>query len=589
MLAKIRAAKNKPSTSEKHPMRRVGDRPPASAPKQIQSAVLSLVVDSEAFGALEAVGSTGVQDVTDIGAWRAVVPGVVSDPDTEKCVILDREYSSVLIVATKEFYRSPAHSLVISKLKQKRLSIEKQVVATAEVIAAARADVTKRGAANQPVKDDDRNLALYDDLIRGAFNLGASDIHFEIENGPRSRVLLRRYGRMRVWKEFETGILADAVAAGFNGKSKPGTASAASWTPTRSLNTITEHEIRGIKVNGRFSTYPVISGLDVVVRLLANDPSGRVKSLQELGYAKSQIDGPLTLALKKNSGFLAVVGSTGSGKSTTLKTMMNELPNRDLLKRFSVEDPVEYNMPGVRQISIQRGSDDKEEDVKLKFHSALRMLVRMDPDVAMIGEIRDAQSGQMGTEMVQTGHRVLTTIHGDSWVDAISRLSGDLIQVSPEVLATRKFLSAVMYQKLLQVLCECAMPAHQIMSASELAVISDRFKVSTDKMRCASADGCDMCNVDGVPSGGTVGVTVVAEIFVPTDNDLILIRGRQWTALESSWRATRKDAFDEPDMTGKTAFEHALYKACHGAIDPRDIEAEFESFSSYKIFDRAPQ
>lgn len=83
-----------------------------------------------------------------------------------------------------------------------------------------------------------------------------------------------------------------------------------------------------------------------------------------------------------------------------------------------------------------------------------------------------------------------------------------------------------------------------------------------------------------------MGVTVVAEIYVPTDDDLPLIRKRAWTELEANWRRTRKAAFDEPDMTGKTAFEHALYKACVGTIDPRDIEAEFESFISYKIFDK---
>lgn len=580
MIPKLFSVKRKPAPIGKTPMRRIGDRP-NSGPR------LALVVDSDSLHANDLLSDAGkVQSLAEIGAWRSVVPGVVSDIEHNNCVVLDREYSSVLVLATQEFYRSPAHSLVVSKLRQKKLSIEKNAVTSVEVIAAAHGDLTKRGVANQPVKDDDRNLALYEDLVRGAYNLGASDIHFEIEHGPRSRVLLRRYGRMRLWKEFDSEILADAVAAGYNGKSKSGTASGASWSATRSLNTITEHKIRDIKVNGRFSTYPLISGLDVVVRLLENDATGRVKTLSQLGYAPSQIEGPLALALKKNSGFLGVVGSTGSGKSTTLKTMMNELPNKDQLKRFSVEDPVEYNMPGVRQISIQRGSDDDEATVKLMFHSALRMLVRMDPDVAMIGEIRDAQSGQMATEMVQTGHRVLTTIHGDSWVDALSRLSGELIGVSPDILATRKFLSAVMYQKLLPVLCSCNKPAADVMSSAELAVIEQRFQISTATMRCASAADCEKCNVDGVPSGGTVGVTVVAEIYVPTDDDLPLIRKRAWTELEANWRRTRKAAFDEPDMTGKTAFEHALYKACVGTIDPRDIEAEFESFISYKIFDK---
>ncbi len=591
MIHKLFSVKQKPLSDGKTPMRRIGDRapsvPPALGVSEHEPAQGPAIVDN---GYPNLADGGHVQNLAEVGTWRAVVPGVVSESDQGKCVVLDREYSSVLILATTEFYRSAAHGLVIGKIKQKKLSIENQAVTTADVIAAAVADVSKRGAANQPVKDDERNQALYEDLVRGAYNLRASDLHFEIDNGPRSRVLLRRYGRMRVWKEFDSQILLDAVAAGFNGKTKAGTASGPSWSKDRSLNTITEHKVRDTNINGRFSTYPVISGLDVVVRLLESDPSGRVASLQALGYAPSQIDGALMLALKKNSGFLAVVGGTGSGKSTTLKTMMNELPGKDVLKRYSVEDPVEYRMPGVRQISIQRGSDDAESVVKQKFHSALRMLVRMDPDVVMIGEIRDAQSGQMASEMVQTGHRVLTTIHGDSWVDALSRMTGQLIDISPEIVATRKFLSAVMYQKLLPVLCpHCKRPASDAMPAADLALIAERFKVDTKAMYCASEDGCGQCRVEGVASGGTVGVTVVAEIFVPNDEALTLIRERDWTVLEATWRATRQTGFDDPDMTGKTAFEHALFKACVGMIDPRDIEADFESFASYKIFEGVQQ
>jgi type II secretory ATPase GspE/PulE/Tfp pilus assembly ATPase PilB-like protein len=325
-----------------------------------------------------------------------------------------------------------------------------------------------------------------------------------------------------------------------------------------------------------------------VVRLLENDPRGRVASLAALGYEKSQITGPLMFALQKNSGMIAMVGGTGSGKSTTLKTMMNELPQKDKLKRYSVEDPVEYRMPGVRQISIQRGADDDESEVKRKFHSALRMLVRLDPDVAMIGEIRDSQSGELASEMVQTGHRVLTTVHGDGVVDAMSRMTGRLINIAPEILSTRKFLSAIMYQKLLPILCpHCKKPAAEVMPVAELDVIRTRFELDTSLMFCSSESGCDQCRVDGIESGGTTGLTVAAEIFVPNDESLDLIRVRDWAGIEAAWRKTRRTGFGDSDMTGKTAFEHALYKASIGLVDPRDIERDFEAFTSYQIFEGA--
>lgn len=599
MLAKLGFKKDKTPVPSVPHMRRIGDQKPLNVRDEAANAADAALMPS-AEGALREradqtpAGLVGkVQRVTalaDVGNWRAIVPGLVSDADRSKCVVLDREYSSVVVLATPEFYRSGAHTILTSNIRKKTLSVEAEIVTNVDVIAAALIDGARRGTANQVVKDDDRNLALYEDLVRGAFTMRASDLHFEIENGGRSRVLLRRYGRMRPWKEFDTKILLDAVAAAYNGKTKAGTASGASWSKDRSLSTITEHNFATTNINGRFSTYPVISGIDVVVRLLENDPRGYVPSLEALGYETSQISGPLMSALSKNSGLIAMVGGTGSGKSTTLKTMMNELPHKDDLKRYSIEDPVEYRMPGVRQISIQRGADDDEDEVKRKFHSALRMLVRMDPDVAMIGEIRDSQSAELASEMVQTGHRVLTTVHGDGPVDALSRMTGRLINISPEILSTRKFLSAIMYQKLLPKLCpNCKQAADKVLPAAVLELIRRRFDIDTTGMFCASDEGCDECQVDGIKSGGTAGMTVAAEIFVPNDDDLVRIRASDWTGVETAWRKSRRSGFGDSDMTGKTAFEHALYKASIGLVDPRDIERDFESFATYQVVERAVQ
>lgn len=445
----------------------------------------------------------------------------------------------------------------------------------------------RRGAVNLVIKDDDRNLALYEDLIRGAFNIGATDVHFEMNFSGRTEVRLRLFGRMRPWKTFETDLLLDAVGAGYFGKTKTGTASAASWSKERSLNTITEHTIDGVQVNGRFSTYPVIGGLDVVVRLLKNDVDAtKVPSLRDLGYAESHITTGLKLAIEKNSGIIAVVGSTGSGKSTSLKTLMNDLPNKEQLKRFSVEDPVEYIMPGVRQISIQRGADDDAAEVKKKFLSALRMIVRMDPDVVMIGEIRDSETAEMASELVQTGHRVLTTMHGDNIIDSLSRMTGRLINIPPELLGTKNYLSAVMYQKLMPVLCDgCKVPAATVLKPKVIEVLQRKFSLNVDSMSCASPDGCPDCRVEGMASEGTKGLTVAAEILVPTPAVRDAIRSKDWELVERLWRGARTTGFDDPDMTGKTAFEHALYKASIGMVDPRDIERDFEAFSSYSIFE----
>lgn len=539
---------------------------------------------------LETLEVAAVRTIAEVGHWRAAVPGLVPESDQERCIVLDREYSSILILATPEFYASGAHSALLSKIRKKALSIEAERVTDCAVISQALAinETKRRGAVNYVIKDDERNVALYEDLIRGAFTLGATDVHFEFSFAGRSQVRLRLFGRMRPWKSFDTQVLLDAVGAGYFGKTKSGTASGPAWSKERSLNTITEHTIGGVQVHGRFSSYPVTGGLDVVVRLLKIDTdAASVPTLPALGYAPSQIGSELELAIQKNSGLIAIVGGTGSGKSTTLKTLMNQLPNKDELKRWSVEDPVEYLIPGVRQISIQRGADDDAAEVRKKFLSALRMLVRMDPDVVMIGEIRDSETAQIASEMVQTGHRVLTTLHGDNVIDALSRMTGRLIDIPAELVATGKFLSAVMYQKLMPVLCEhCRVPAESVLPSTTLALLRAKFSLNTADMRCASDGGCEACNIDGIPSQGTHGLTVVAEILIPTAAIRRAIKQRDWPLLEELWRGSRQAAFDDPDMTGKTAFEHALYKASIGLVDPRDIEREFEAFASYEIYER---
>ncbi|QOU76429.1 Type II/IV secretion system protein (plasmid) [Janthinobacterium sp. HH102] len=575
---------NSPANSS--PLRRISNNL-----NNVKSVDATIKVGSDSIDDVDK--STGISDLDkfqdSIGSWRSAVPGLVSEMDAEKCIVLDRKYNNVLVLAIPEFFASGARSSLLKKIKDKGLNVEAESTATKEQIEAlVEANKTKQySSSGFVVNDDDRSVTLYDDIVEGAFEIGASDVHFELNSIGKSNILLRLYGRMRQWKSYDYEILLKAVASGFNSKTKSGTATGPSWSPDRPLSTMTEHVIGETNVNGRFSTYPVITGLDVVVRLLESNPrDGTILTLEELGYAESQIRDQLIPALRKNSGLIALSGGTGSGKSTALKTAMNLLPNKDSLKRYSVEDPVEYIMPGVRQISVQRGVDDDDEEVRRKFIAALRQLVRMDPDVLMVGEIRDSETGSIVSEFVQTGHRVLTTVHGDGGIDVMSRMTGELIAIPAEIMSTRKFLTAVVYQKLLPKLCiECRVPAAQIMSAEKLSLIQKKFQIDSKSFYCSSENGCPECRIEGIDSGGTKGLTVAAEIIVPDSQLRGHIRDKNWVDAENVWRKSRKTGFSNPDMTGKTAFEHALYKASQGIIDPRDIESEFEAFDTYEIFE----
>ena len=164
------------------------------------------------------------------------------------------------------------------------------------------------------------------------------------------------------------------------------------------MNTITEQVINGKTYNGRFSGYPLVNGYDVVIRLLDSDPNSTIPSIQSLGYAPYHVVEQILPAIQRNSGMMAIAGSTGSGKSTALRSFIHAIPDRNNLKIYGVEDPVEYLNPFMRQISVQRNSDDPDDVVKMKFLSALRSVLRMDPDVLMLGEIRDHESASIASE-----------------------------------------------------------------------------------------------------------------------------------------------------------------------------------------------
>lgn len=451
-----------------------------------------------------------------------------------------------------------------------------------------------RGANFAQQNEEDRGKRLFEELVYEAYRLGASDLHFRLREQGTSDVRLRLFGRMRQWQRFDSAVLINAVSSAYSSKTKFGTNSRSGFELGVESSTITEHHFEGKTIMGRFSHRPVLGGGKTVVRLLetSTDPKQlRIKDFEELGYAKSHAEKQIKAALRKNTGLILMSGTTGSGKSTTLRTMMHTLLGQDQLEMYSVEDPTEYVMPWVNQISIQSSADDSDEVRRSKFLSSLRSMMRMDPDVAMIGEIRDTESARIATEMTQTGHRVLSTVHGDGAVDVMARLTGELLQVPPEVLAGKHYLSASIYQKLMPLLCpHCKRPATQILPQSIQDILRDKFQVDVGSMYCANESGCEHCHLPNIETHGTKGQTVVAEIITPNDAMRALMRQRDWFGLDEMWRLTRRTNFTDPDMTGKTAFEHALFKACAGLIDPLDIEMDFEPFESYEVKPlRAPQ
>ena len=530
-----------------------------------------------------------LMSIADIGDFKGAITGLISDQAKSKCIVLDMGCADVVIVCSKDFYGSGAHTALLHTISGKRylLKILVEYFASTNLIARLNNACERKAyssKSSEVINSTNRFIVLYDDIVCKAVNLKATDIHFELSDGHESYVRLRIYGRMRDWKVFPTELIQGALTAAYSKRTKTGTNSGAALSLERAVNTITEQSVNGKHYNGRFNGYPLVNGYDVVMRLLENDPKGNIPTIESLGYSEQHVNNQIMPAIRRNAGMMVIAGSTGSGKSTALRSFIHCIPGRDELKIYGVEDPTEYLSKFMRQISVQRNSDDLEEVVKMKFLSALRSVLRMDPDVLMLGEIRDHDSASLASEFNRTGHRVFTTVHGDGCVDVLARLTSDEIGIDPTTLAAKKYLSAVMYQKLLPKLCpHCKVPAINILPKKTIEVLRNKFLVDPATMFCASQEGCPHCKVVEVNLAGTKGLTVVAEILMPSDEIQCAIRSQDWALAEDLWRGQRGSAFDSPNTLGKTAFEHALYKACAGIVDPMDIEADFESFSTYQV------
>ncbi len=426
---------------------------------------------------------------------------------------------------------------------------------------------------------------LIDEIVQEMVNQDATDIHLCCRE-KSGMVLARIHGRIRQYKNFDVTTCEQIAGYLYTNMAEPRSRSRGTFSlEAKSMACVIRVMSGGSAYKLRYQFVKLTDGWDVVMRLLrVETPGKRNKTFLELGYAPSQIR-QLELAVARAIGLIAITGPTGSGKSTTLKVMMEFDQKRRLKKRYSVEDPVEYKIYGVSQISIQRDNHDQETGGQDNFTGALRDLLRADPDDIMVGEVRDGQTSEMTADFVLTGHKIYTTLHTNSAIGAVLRLNR--LGLDRDILADRQFMAALAFQRLLPVPCpDCKRPAREVMDSDDLYLLTHKFGLDPDGIWCASDDGmnhetgkpCQTCRQMGV-----VGQTVAAEIIVP-DRVMrqFIAEGRDEMA-ENYWRQSRKTGFNDPDMTGKTAFEHALYKVSLGEVDPRDVASVFEPFETYEL------
>lgn len=254
-------------------------------------------------------------------------------------------------------------------------------------------------------------------------------------------------------------------------------------------------KVKGRNVDVRISTMPVQWGESVVMRLL--DHTQGVISLTDVGMPERMIN-RFRYLLQRPNGLVLVTGPTGSGKTTTLYAGLSELNTPDR-KIITVEDPVEYRLPRVNQVQIN-------ERIDLDFAKVLRATLRQDPDVLLVGEIRDRESADIALRSAMTGHLVLSTLHTNDALSSALRLTD--MGVEPYLVASS--LKAVLAQRLVRKVCEsCAEPYTP--NANEIALIksiSQNRPQGEFNLRCGS--GCPHCFNTGYR--GRIGVFELLEL-----------------------------------------------------------------------------
>ena len=329
-------------------------------------------------------------------------------------------------------------------------------------------------------------IQLVNQLIQRSLDLGASDIHVEsIDGGLRIRY--RIDGVLQDSPEQVDERLAAAVISRVKLLANLNIAERRLPQDGRIMMRVKGHEL-----DLRVSSLPTVHGECVVMRVL--DRQSVRLDIEDMGFSPNVLKHYLSL-LNRPHGVLLLTGPTGSGKTTTLYASLSNLDS-DTLKIITVEDPVEYQLEGINQIPVQ-------SQIDLTFARALRSILRQDPDIIMIGEMRDTETAQIAVQASLTGHLVLSTLHTNTAAGAITRLE----DMGVERFLITAAVNGVLAQRLVRMLCKHCKQPSQLgpKQLKQLGLSVDEAKKAT----IYEPVGCDHCKQTGFS-----GRTAIHEIFI---------------------------------------------------------------------------
>lgn len=456
----------------------------------------------------------------------------------------------------------------INRLQTNNIKAKTQILTTHEIIKSLHDQNRAQDKSFGPETDAEASAWA---LIEDAANAETSDIHIETR-GAHANVFFRIHGERIAQSTLatETAIaicsILCTVHADDNSKGKP-------WTNTEIHGSSIERTLQsGARIQLRFSSGPIhpAGNFHAVIRILRMD-SVAAKSLEQVGYEPEQRE-QIEEMLIGSTGLVLLVGPPNSGKSTSLQSFIQRIYKRrgSNTKIITVEDPVEYLIPQACQMGVPSGRKALEDKNGSIFNTFLQATLRQDPDVLMVGEIRNDDTAEAVKNFVLAGRKILSTIHAYESFAIFPRLRE--LGVPESILTSKGFISGVIYQRLVPTLCEhCAIPidtarANGLIPDDLFHRVSQVADFGEDSVRVRNHEGCPECDNKGI-----TGRVPCAELLVPDDRMLMLLRQGDDIGAKAHWKQKGAEAMDG---LGVTALSHAIYLMRRGKVDPHDIEIQ---------------
>ncbi|WP_273208957.1 GspE/PulE family protein [Marinobacter subterrani] len=495
-------------------------------------------------------------------------------------VVVETLEGNPLLLVTREFQQTMFNIVFAVRKKLQKAYIDESgksisittVHVTPDVLSLYRQDTETQAA--DDFKGQTKHESEFESLIKQAYEEKAVDLHF-FRGTDICRVRLRVWGSLRDYEDWDPEKADDIISVGFSTFGKGGKYSHWKKNQRQRIRMKIRYS-QHITLDCRYEHSPGDDGAyHACIRILANDKRDITKQidLRELGFTKAQALS-IEAAASSASGMLILAGPTGSGKSTTLAGVVKYINRNDDTNVLTVESPIERELPAF-QTSV---SDDDDADPK-EFAKAIKSTLRRDPDVLMVGEIRDEMSASAAATGVQTGHTLLTTVHAQSAIEIVERLSSPAMALPPETIGSPSFLAALIFQVLLPTLDPNSKLGLTMANIDEHLAPEERERLLSvvpdiDKHEICIR-GSNRENPEGIS-----GMTICAEVVIPDETMRRHFRKMELTEAMNHWiEKGKSDAAKGAPLadriTGLRASSHAFGKMLQGLIDPRDFEAKF--------------